>query len=443
MKDRHDIERALLAGLMGPAHLRSRGTKPSDLENLAPSDFFRTENAALFGLLQDLEREGLPPSEAILLRRARELGLLGSEVSSTQVTALCGDNAPGDVAHLSKLVRESSIAREVVHELGTIHELIDTGQLSKVRERLLQIADVVAMSERGGARTGAQVADASEAKAEERRAHYQNPDYGRGSQLPSGLDTLDEFVRLERGQFVCVGGRPGMGKSSLGLMLAVANAAPDLGCYYASLEMQEFELGFRTTGLLEPVTVSHLFSGEIDGHGWDLARRGFQGLRDMALWVDDRPKMTVEQVWGEARKIKAAHPTMSMVVVDHVGLLEASNPREFREVAKVSHVTKLCKRMAKDLDVCVVGLFQLNRGVEARPLAERRPIMSDFRDSGSIEQDADIMLGAYRHGYYVPNWDQTAAELINLKQRNAAANATLHLRWNGERVAYLDPAGGR
>ena len=233
----------------------------------------------------------------------------------------------------------------------------------------------------------------------------------RGTTL--GLPSLDKMtLGAHPGDLIILAGRPGMGKTTVALHTAMAVARSGEGCAFISLEMTAQQLGERAVASaayaphLEPLPYTDIRLGA------HLSAEQLQRLveaQDMVdhlpLWIEQEPGLTVSQIAARVRQLKARAERhgqkLSMVAVDHIGLVRASKRYAGNRVQEISEITAALKVMAKELEVAVVALCQLNRGVEGRN--DKRPQLMDLRDSGSIEQDADVVIGLYRAAYYLEN----------------------------------------
>lgn len=218
--------------------------------------------------------------------------------------------------------------------------------------------------------------------------------------VTTGLADLDKHMGgLMAGELYILAGRPGMGKSSCAKTIALAAARAGYPVGYFSLEMSAEQLTQWCLADLTGISPSRQRTGGIDEN--DIARLvdASGDLRSLPLYIDDRSALTMSQIRGRARLLQRRHG-LGLVVVDHIGLITATREaRRMGSVQAMTEVTNDLKRLSKDLAVPVLALSQLNRAVEARD--DKRPTLSDLRDSGSVEQDADAVIFAYREEYYM------------------------------------------
>ena len=244
----------------------------------------------------------------------------------------------------------------------------------------------------------------------------------------TGFDHLDRLTTgLHDGELFIVAGRPGMGKTRFVLNMA-ANMARDgeMGAAFFSLEMPREQLAMRLLACEARVDVSRIRSGELRPDDWTRLTAAAQVLSNTAIWLDDTPAITLMGVQSRVRRLQAeiqrgrsATKRLGLVAIDYLQLMQGSRNAGSRE-QEISELSRGLKKMAKELRVPVVALSQLNRSVETRHTKDKRPQLSDLRESGAIEQDADTILFVYRDEYYFKDEsvDKGIAEIIIAKQRN-------------------------
>lgn len=239
--------------------------------------------------------------------------------------------------------------------------------------------------------------------------------------FPTGLERIDSATAgLQRGDLVIIAGRPSMGKSALAGGFAHAAAKSGVHCLFLSLEMPAVSLLGRMIAADAPIDADRLRRGDMESHHWVRASASFGRLATLPIWWDDTAPMTFTQIRSTARRwrLTAAKDKDAMVVIDYLGLvaLDRRNKNDTHQ-NQIAEITRGLKLLAKELNAPVVLLAQLNRELERRP--DKRPKLSDLRDSGSLEQDGDLILFVYRDEVYDPDTkDKGIAEIIIGKQRN-------------------------
>lgn len=250
----------------------------------------------------------------------------------------------------------------------------------------------------------------------------------------SGYADLDKVISgLNRSDLIILAARPGMGKTSFALNIAanVSRRDKTKEVVVFSLEMSKQQLVTRMLSSESLVSSDHLIKGEIEDKEWIKLAEGADRISEMNMYLDDTAGITVVQMKAKLRRLK----NVGLVIIDYLQLMNSSRKTDSR-VNEISDITRQLKLMAKELDVPVITLSQLSRAVESR--TDKRPLLSDLRESGSIEQDADIVMFLYREGYYNKDKveDINLAECIVAKNRHGETG-TINLRWNGQYTLFL------
>lgn len=257
----------------------------------------------------------------------------------------------------------------------------------------------------------------------------------------TGLADLDNMLEggLRPGALVVIGARPSHGKSALGMSIGL-HMASDYSVALMSMEMPHRDIRDRMTAMLGRVPLSSVIRPNAGaGLEWDRVIEGTESAKRLNFYVTDQPGLNINQVRAKARGLKRQHG-LNVLIVDYLGLmrgLDSKQPRAYQ----IEEITKGMKELAKDLDIVVIALSQLNREIEKR--VNRRPMLSDFRDSGSIEQDADIVLGLHREAVDKPDLDgewNNYAELHVLKNRQGRIGK-VGLYYEGEQVRFTGWGG--
>lgn len=247
--------------------------------------------------------------------------------------------------------------------------------------------------------------------------------------VSTGFIDVDSYTRgLQRKNLILVAARPSMGKTALALNIAAHAAARGLGVAFFSLEMSREELMLRLISSVGKIDGHRLQAGYVQMHEFPEIGDTLDRIGTWPLWIDDTARMTVIDIRGRTRRL-AAKQRIACVMVDYLQLV-ASDRRYDSRVLELAAMTRALKSLAKDLDVAVVALSQLSRATEARK--GHRPELSDLRESGSLEQDADLVLLIYREEHYTPKPEnEGVAQIIIAKQRNGPTG-TVRLHWQKE-----------
>lgn len=396
------------------------------------------------------------PKHRVLLRAYSALAARGSDISVTTVhdemvrggAAVdapwlfgiyeCAPPVPSQISGAMEIVRREAERRRVLETGVRLQQLAESHdfETADVVARAQAELDVVQRVGTDGPVQAGELAqallerleDGTDAPAEE------EPRLG----IPTGFEDLDRVLHLMRaGQLIVVGARPAVGKSVFGLNIA-RNAAVRLGhpSLLFSLEMSRLEIVERLIAAEARISLHLIQNGKLDDWAWDRIGKAMPALLDAPLYIDDTPDLSVAQLRARARQSRQRHST-KLVVVDYLQLLTAGRRSENRQ-SEVAEMSRGLKLAAKQLEIPIVVLAQLNRAVEQR--TNKRPMLSDLRESGAVEQDADVVLFLSRnvqapHGS--PEADE--AEVIVAKQRNGPTG-DVQLAWQGYYARFADMA---
>lgn len=434
-----EAEQAVLGAMMG-SRLGAGGerTIAEVAEVLVPDDFYRPEHARLFRLLLGRYGQGKPTDLRAVLEVFFALDEAGQEAlgGAEHVLAL-PEKAPtsANVDHYARIVRDHARRRRIITTLqGRIADVRAGGASDDPLEhRDRAVADLlsIAADRAGGWLSYDKVADHLDRVIAEGEAS----DRPRGISL--GFSSVDDrFGRLLPGQVCILAARPAMGKTALALDIAEYVARHEGAVGFFSLEMSSAELSARSLAKRAGLSARQIMEGRIQGYETSVDG-GLRELRDLPIFVDDRGGVEIAAIRSRARALQAGRSDLALLIVDYLQLVTSSDPRTPREQV-VADTSRGLKALAKELGVPVLALAQLNRAVHDRK--DPRPILSDLRESGSIEQDADKVLFIHRHAYYFPDDPKVrkdAAELICAKNRSGATG-TADLQWDAERTTFKD-----
>ncbi|WP_279042263.1 replicative DNA helicase [Bilophila wadsworthia] len=404
-----EAERAVLAGLI---------LRPSAMGQIAPmlhpEDFYLPAHQTLYAAALGLHTDNRPVDLVTLAEHLRDQGSLEQAGGAAYIADLAQSHvSAANAEYYAKLVRDKSIQRGLI-EAGA--KIVSTGfDTSKDLAGLIDEAEqsVMAVSSRtssGGFRpVQALVGDVVDAVLK--------PAEGGITGLATGYPELDAITRgLQPSDLIIIAARPAMGKTALALNLAmraaISEGAP-VGIF--SLEMSEHQLVQRMISLWGKIPQEQLSTGRLSKAEGARFFETADLLRTAPLFINETPAISTLELRSQARRLKAEHG-LGLIVVDYLQLMRSSRRTDSREL-EISDISRSLKAIAKELDVPVVALSQLNRKVEERK--DNRPMLSDLRESGSIEQDADIVIFLYRDEVYKPDTPKKGiAELIIGKHRN-------------------------
>ena len=397
-------------------------------DSLRENDFYRPSHRLIYRAMTDLKKKNLPTDIITISNQLLEKNELEAAGGPTYLNEIL-DMVPSTVhlhAHL-KIVQDKSILRKVIEMSEGFLKRAYAQDFEDVDSYLDGIeADVFKISE---SKNVSGLVDASElvrlsiSRIEEMAANKLNV-----TGLPSGFTELDDMTAgFQPGEMTILAARPSMGKTALSLNIALhAAVAEKKKVAYFSVEMGKESVMMRVLASSAKVKLGDIKTGQIDQKGWvRLIERAAQ-LSESGLFIDDTAGISPFEIRAKCRRLKAKEG-LDLIMVDYLQLMGLKQKVDSRE-REVSEISKLLKSIAKELQVPVIALAQLNRGVESRH--DKRPMLSDLRESGSIEQDADIIMMIYREDYYDrDNPDiKGISEIIIAKQRNGPTGS-IKLKW--------------
>lgn len=409
-----EAEQSVLGGLM----LDNRAWDQI-ADRIREHDFYRHDHRLIYRVMAKLSEQSKPldvltVSEA--LRELRELDNAGGEVYLFELA----NNTPSaaNIIAYADIVRERSVMRQLIATANDIasHAFNPEGRSST---ELLDLAEreVFAISEQG-ARVGGPV-NVKEFLATamdkiDTLYHSNDPITG----VPTGYHDFDEMTSgLQPSDLVIVAGRPSMGKTTYAMNIAEHVAIKSkLPTLIFSMEMPGDSIVMRLLSSLCRIDQLRIRTGKLEDEDWPRISSTVSMLSDAPLFIDDTPALSPAEVRARARRLAKEQGQLGLIVVDYLQLMQVPGFNENR-TAEISEISRSLKGLAKELKVPVIALSQLNRGLEQR--ADKRPVMSDLRESGAIEQDADLIVFIYRDEVYNENSaDKGTAEIIIAKQRN-------------------------
>ncbi len=425
-------EQSVLGGMM-----LSKDAIADVVEILRGRDFYRPAHETIYESLLDLYGRGEPVDavtvSAELTKRGEIARIGGAPYLHTLISSV---PTAANASYYAKIVQERAIMRRLV-EAGTkivqlgysnegdVDEVVDSAQaeIFQVTERrvsedylplnaLLEstLDEIESIGSRGGQMSG----------------------------VPTGFTDLDELTNgLHGGQMIVLAARPAIGKSTLGLDLArAASIKHGLTSVIFSLEMGRNEITMRMLSAESRVPLHHMRSGTMGEEEWGRLARRMGEISNAPLFIDDSPNMTMMEIRAKCRRLKQRHD-LRLVIIDYLQLMSSGKKVESRQ-QEVSEFSRQLKLLAKELDVPVVAISQLNRGPEQR--TDKKPLLSDLRESGSIEQDADMVILLHREDAYDREHPrQGEADLIVAKHRNGQTK-TVIVAFQGHYSRFVDMA---
>lgn len=409
-----EAEQSVLGGLMID---NSRWDQLADI--LSARDFYRKEHRLIFETISSLAAESNPIDVITVSEHLEKLGELEAAGGLSYLGSLAnGTPSAANIIAYGNIVRERAVMRALLSATGKISDSVYRPEGRQAAEILDQAEQAILnISEQGAHRRGGfkPLKSLLVTAVDRIDALYHSDSDITGT--ATGYKDLDEMMSgLQNSDLVIVAGRPSMGKTTLALNIA-EHAAVGERKHVAvfSMEMPGEQLAMRLLSSLGRINGHRIRTGKLDDEDWPRLMSAMTMLSEAPVYIDDTPGLSPIELRSRARRLKREHG-LDMVIVDYLQLMSAQEAGENR-ATEISAITRALKNLAKELDIPVIALSQLNRSLENRP--DKRPVMSDLRESGAIEQDADVILFVYRDEvYHEDSPDKGTAEIIIGKQRN-------------------------
>lgn len=434
-----EAEMSILGGILLDNEAINRS-----LEIIRPDEFYRESHRKIFRAMIDLSNNNEPCDLITLSTILKKKGEL-EDVGGAAYLSTLVDFVPtaANIAFYCKIVKEKAISRYLItaatdivtqsfSDETNVDELLDSAQKAifaisenKLRPAFFPVKDILKDTIR------------NIEKLYEKKEHVTG--------VPTGFIDLDGMTAgFQKGDLIIVAGRPSMGKTAFALNLgqhAAMHADQKRGVAIFSLEMSKEQLVTRLLCSESKIDASRLRTGHLLENDWPRLMSGAGKLHDALIYIDDSPAISVLEMRAKCRRLKA-DKDIGIVIVDYLQLMRGSNVESRQQ--EISEISRSLKALAKELEIPVVALSQLNRGLESR--TDKRPMMSDLRESGAIEQDADVIMFVYRDAVYceackrrdgsctIEGHDRNA-EIIIGKQRNGPIGS-VNLIFNGEYTKF-------
>ncbi len=426
-----EAEQSVIGGLM----LDNRAwDEVADIIN--ENDFYRHDHALILRAIDALSEDGQPYDVVTVSEWLGARNELDSIGGLAYLSILANDTPTAvNVKAYANIVREYSVLRSLI-QVGNEISASAFNTDGKPSKELLDEAErkVFQIAEQGaGNREGFEAINELLTRAVKRVDDmYRSGEAITG--IATGFNNFDEKTSgLQKSDLIIVAGRPSMGKTSFAMNLAETAALNgELSVAVFSMEMPGEQLALRMMSSLGRINSHKLRTGKLDDQDWPRLSSSVNMLSRAKLFIDDTASLTPTDLRARTRRLKREHG-LDLVIIDYLQLMQVSGSTENR-ATEISEISRSLKALAKELNVPIVALSQLNRSVEQRP--DKRPVMSDLRESGSIEQDADVILFIYRDEVYnAESADKGIAELLIRKQRNGPIG-TVRLAFLGEYTRF-------
>lgn len=426
-----EVEEAILGGILLDPEAIGRVA-----ETLKPESFTLRAHQAIFKAGLALHSEGKPTDLMTVTTWLADQKLLEQVGGQLKLVQLVGGTVSAvNIDQYGLLVSDKQTRRELIKSAHKIIELAeDTSQdlqtvLQKSEEQISNISlsksqqDLVPISET--------LIDSFQ-EIEDRSTGVTPPG------IPCGFYDLDAMTGgFQRSDLIIVAGRPSMGKTALSVQIGAKIAKKGLPVAIFSLEMSKGQLVQRLLAGESKIESTRLRSGQIRESEWEPLTAAISSLAELPIFINDATSITVNDMKSKARKLKTEVGELGLIVIDYIQLMEGASDNRAQDLSKI---TRALKGLARELSVPVIALSQLNRSVESR--TNKRPMLSDLKESGSIEQDADLVMMIYRDDYYNPETsDRGIAEIILAKHRNGPTG-TIKLLFDPQFTQFKNLARG-
>lgn len=419
------------------AMLLSRDAIAAATELLRAEHFYKPAHGHIFDAISSLYGAGEPADPITVadeLAHAKLLDAIGGP--AVLVALMASAPAISNTRRYAEIIEELALLRDLINTGGEIAEL--GYSLPDDVDKAIDQAQALVF-QLGEHRTSSTTSSVHELlgetldRLEELYERRDNPVVG----LPTGYGQLDGMLNgLQPGAFILVGARPAMGKTSFALGMAMhAALASGRPVLIFSLEMSRLEITNRLLSMQGRVDGLRMRTGKLSEGDWEKLSRATGALSGAPIWIDDNPNVTVMEIRSKARKLKAQLGDLGLIVIDYLQLMTGRHGAESRQL-EVAEMSRGLKILARELEVPVVALAQLNRGLESR--GEKRPMLSDLKESGSLEQDSDVVLFLYRDEvYHKDTQDQGIAE-VSIAKHRAGPTGVARLAFLGQYTMFAN-----
>ena len=413
---------------------------------LSPNDFYRHDHKTIYLHIAKLVEHN-KPADIVTVAESLENNAELSEVGGLAYLATLAQSTPtaANIRRYAEIVHERAVMRQLVTVGSGIAEsaYLPNGRdaqqlLDEAEAKIFQIAEGGRKSSEGF--TDIKVLLPQVADRIDMLFSRDNPSDVTG--IPTGFADLDSMTSgLQPGDLVIVAGRPSMGKTAFAINIA-ENVALDTGLPVAifSMEMPSTQLAMRMIGSVGRLDQHRMRTGKLEDEDWEKLTTALGKLNEAPVFIDEGSGLSSFDVRARARRLHRQCGKLGLIVLDYLQLMTAPAGRQQENRAtEISEISRSLKALAKELNVPLIAISQLNRSVDQRP--DNRPVMSDLRESGAIEQDADIIMFVYRDEYYHPDrQDKGTAEIIIAKQRNGPIGR-VRLTFLGQHTRFENFAG--
>jgi replicative DNA helicase len=416
------------------AMLLSKDAIADVVETIRGSDFYHPQHETIFDAILDLYGGGEPADAVTVANELTKRGKLAKLGGAPYIhDLLSAVPLAANAGYYADIVRDKAILRRLADAATHIAQLVRAGEGEADQLVDLAQAELHGITDRRSSEDGIPLAQLMQPAMDEIEAIGSR---GQLSGVPTGFVDLDELTGgLHPGQMIILAARPGAGKSTLALDLArSASIKHGLAVAIFSLEMSRLEITMRLLSAEATVPLAHIRSGRMTDHDWKSIATCMSEISAAPLFIDDSPNLTITEIRAKARRLRQRN-SLQLVVIDYIQLMTSGKRVESRQV-EVSEFSRQIKLLAKELEVPVVALSQLNRGPEQR--TDKRPLLSDLRESGSLEQDADLVILLSRPDLYDKESDRAGEADFDVAKHRNGPTRTVNVAFQGHYSRFAD-----
>ncbi|WP_343732225.1 replicative DNA helicase [Duganella sp.] len=434
-----EAEQSVIGGL-----LRDNAAFDRIADMMQPEDFYRYDHRIIFEQIVRMINSSKPADVITVFENLTQLGK-ADDVGGLAYLNAMAQNTPSaaNIRRYAEIVRDRSVLRQLITVADDISGQAFSPQGKETKEILDEAESrIFAIAEQGarGAAGWLAVQPLLTQVVERIDELYSRDNQSEITGVPTGFIDLDRMTSgLQPGDLVIVAGRPSMGKTAFSVNIG-ENVAIEAGLPVAvfSMEMGGAQLAMRMLGSVGQLDQHRLRTGRLNDEDWPRLTHAIQKMNDAQLFIDETPALNPIEMRARARRLARQCGKLGLIIVDYLQLMQGSKAGDNR-ASEISEISRSLKGLAKELGCPVIALSQLNRSLEQRP--NKRPVMSDLRESGAIEQDADVIIFLYRDEVYNPDSpDKGTAEIIIGKQRNGPIGA-VRLTWIGQYTKFGNYVG--
>ncbi len=406
------------------------------IEELSIDDFYSKQHALLFEVMSELYNEG-KAMDLVLIQDRLKSKNVAPEVSNLEFIKEIITTVPtsANIKYYASIVKEKAVMRRLIKLNESIANdcYVGSEKLDDILSRTEK--DVFELLQSKDSKDIRPIEEIARNVLERIEAASRTREVVTG--VPTGFIDLDyKTSGLQPSDLVLIAARPSMGKTAFVLNIVQHIAMKkDLPCMIFSLEMSSEQLIQRMIAMETSIDSQKLRTGNLNDTDWDLLIRGVVAVSDSKIIIDDTPGISITELRSKCRKVKL-EKGLSIIIIDYLQLMTGSSKRSENRQQEISEISRSLKALAREMQAPVVALSQLSRACETRP--DHRPMLSDLRESGAIEQDADIVMFLYRDDYYHKDTEHpNEAEVIIAKQRNGPIG-TVNLMWKPETTRFVN-----